>query len=560
MGKISRRVLMKRLTILAFALLSVIVSNAQTIDITYSGSSAVVNIPAGVTDVIPTISGAHVSIASTTTTTEYTYHVKGTTTNGSLTISGNYKMTLKLDGVNIKSANGAAIDIECGKRIAVVLANGTENTLEDCAGGTQKAAMYFAGHPEFEGGGMLNVTGNTAHAISAKEYLQLKKGMGTINILGAVKDGIHCGKGKVSAWDETMISNENEFFFCNGGVVNISNVGGDCIDAGDYGCVYIKGGSINLDITAPDACGIKCKNTFIMDGGFINIDISGQDSDGIKFSNNARFNKGTVDIYVSGNGSKGIKGNLDNILYPKCANATIGADADISIIACGANVTKKENPEDPSHCVALSIDGNLSVAGVDNVHIIAAGGIARALTCDGTCTGNMVLKEYLWYAHPNNFKNSMSVYAIVKDFAPEDYEGYEIGAFVGDECRGTLSYYAEGYGYMRVYSNDGEAGKLTFKAYNRETGEIKEFGNDEVVLRNDGMAGTPAEPIVLRFDSELLLGDVNNDGKLTIADLVSIIRILNGKTAGLNLDAADYDQNGTIEKADANKLAVDLTK
>ncbi len=164
---------MKRLTILAFALLSVIVSNAQTIDITYSGSSAVVNIPAGVTDVIPTVSGAHVSIVSNTTTTEYTYHVKGTTTNGSLTISGNYKMTLKLDGVNIKSANGAAIDIECGKRIAVVLANGKENTLEDCAGGGQKAAMYFIGHPEFDGGGVLNVTGNSNHAISAKEYLQL---------------------------------------------------------------------------------------------------------------------------------------------------------------------------------------------------------------------------------------------------------------------------------------------------------------------------------------------------------------------------------------------------
>ncbi len=187
--------------------------------------------------------------------------------------------------MNIRSSKGAAIDIACGKRVAVELAEGTDNVLEDSESGTQKAAMYFSGHPEFQGGGTLTVRGNSAHAISAKEYLQLKKSVGTINILGAVKDGIHCGKGKVTAWDEEMLLNENEFFLCNGGVVNIGNVGGDCIDAGDYGCMLIKGGQLNLSVTATDACGLKAVNTFIMEDGNINMDVSGNLSDGIYVSN-----------------------------------------------------------------------------------------------------------------------------------------------------------------------------------------------------------------------------------------------------------------------------------
>lgn len=55
-------------------------------------------------------------------------------------------------------------------------------------------------------------------------------------------------------------------------------------------------------------------------------------------------------------------------------------------------------------------------------------------------------------------------------------------------------------------------------------------------------------------------GDVNNDGKLSINDVVGIIRILRGENSGLNTEAADYDNNGKIDKADADKLAEKLTK
>lgn len=60
--------------------------------------------------------------------------------------------------------------------------------------------------------------------------------------------------------------------------------------------------------------------------------------------------------------------------------------------------------------------------------------------------------------------------------------------------------------------------------------------------------------------SSAIRGDVTRDGKLSIADVVGIIRIMKGDTTGLDTKAADYDNNGTINKADADKLANDLIK
>ncbi|MBR5698764.1 MAG: carbohydrate-binding domain-containing protein, partial [Prevotella sp.] len=196
--------MMKRLlsitVFIAFALSSLHAAEGDVITITYANESANVDIPESLTGIVmPNVNGAHVVLQSTTTTEEYIYHVSGNTYDGSLTITGAYKLTLQLAGVSIHSTRGAAIDIETGKRVAVVLEEGTVNTLSDCSNGAQKAALYFSGHPEFEGPGTLNVTGNTKHAISAKEELELKTTTGTINVLGAADgDGIHCGKGKMA--------------------------------------------------------------------------------------------------------------------------------------------------------------------------------------------------------------------------------------------------------------------------------------------------------------------------------------------------------------------------
>lgn len=271
----------------------------EKITITYSGNSATVDIPNTITDVSCNISGANVVLTSGTTSKEYLYTATGTSTNGSLIISGNYKLSLELDGLTLTNNSGAAIDIECSKRIDVILKDGTESTITDCVGGTHKGAFYTKGHPEFKGGGTLNVTGLTKHAICAEEYLTFKKSTGYVNILSSVSDGIHCGEGKVN--------DDNSYFQINGGVITINNAGTDCIDADDYGCMYINGGTLNLNVSAEDGTGLKCDSIIYMEGGEININITGKLSEGIRTSYAAYFDGGTINATASANGSKVIK-------------------------------------------------------------------------------------------------------------------------------------------------------------------------------------------------------------------------------------------------------------
>lgn len=550
---------MKRTLFLLSFVVCFISTYAQIIDIKYDGTTATVTIPSSITDVTKSVVGADVVLTSTTTTTEYTYHVSGRTMNGSLTINGSYKLTLELGGVNIKSNKGAAIDIECGKRIAVVLCPGTLNTLEDCTGGAQKAAMYFSGHPEFEGSGMLSVTGNSAHAISAKEYLQVKKSVGTINILKAVKDGIHCGKGKVSAWDDEMTLNENELFICNGGIINITNVGGDCIDAGDYGSMYVTGGTMNLDVSANSSCGMKCVNTLMMDGGNINIQVDGQDCEGIIFSNTARINGGSIDIYVPGDGSKGIKGKLDSKTpYTAGGNIFVGEEAGINITVCGYDFEKVGSIGDFSHCVALSVDGCVENNG--KISLTAASAESRALTCDGTVSGDISISTQQWYVNPFDYKYDMSAYVIPEELGKAEYKKYEIAVFVGNECRGWCKCGDDDIWHMRIYSNNESttAESLSFRAYNTESGDVLHF-KTTIPFKSDNISGTPLTPIKLYTD--YISGDVDSDGKVSIKDLVCQIKIIKGLSPnGLNVNAADMNNDGHITLDDVRRLGNKLIK
>ena len=70
------------------------------VSIVYSGTTATVSIPSFVSGVTCTSgTSSDVVISSTNTTDEITYNVSGTSTSGSLTISGEYKMTVALNGV-----------------------------------------------------------------------------------------------------------------------------------------------------------------------------------------------------------------------------------------------------------------------------------------------------------------------------------------------------------------------------------------------------------------------------------------------------------------------------
>lgn len=259
--------------------------------VNYEGTKAFVDNPYFLYGVGVQLEGAYVTVTNTNTETEFTSQLSGATTDGAFLYNGSYKTTLQLAGVNIVSQRGAAIDIECGKRVALELKKGTENTLVDAANGQQKAALYCKGHLEVDKAGMLTITGKTGHAIAAKEYIKLKKSDGVINILGAVKDGIHC----------------QQYFQGNGFSVTIKNTGDDGIqaeldasatasseegeDTFENGSITIKGGTYNI--------------TSSTNGSTI-----GSDTDtakGLNADGNMHLDGGTLVIAMTGSGGKGIR-------------------------------------------------------------------------------------------------------------------------------------------------------------------------------------------------------------------------------------------------------------
>ncbi len=291
------------------------------VTVEYESSSAKVYVAGNVAKyVTPTISGAHVTIAQSNTSAvdddEITYQLSGTTSNGSLSLSGSYKCTVSLAGVTLTNPNGAAINITNSKRIQISAKKGTVNTLADGANGSQKACIYSKGQLQFQGNGTLNVSGNTKHAIKSASYISIKNI--TLNITSAVGDGISC----------------EEYMQMKSGVVTISGVGDDGIqcdlggdtstgetedhDDEDSGNVYIEGGTLTITTTAVASKGIKADGDIRVTDGIVNITTTGNgtyDTDdkdakgcaGLNADGNMTISGGTLTLKSTGSGGKCIK-------------------------------------------------------------------------------------------------------------------------------------------------------------------------------------------------------------------------------------------------------------
>lgn len=292
------------------------------ISVAFNGSTATVDVR-NAPGVSYTTNGANVNIVSENTTDELEIELSGSSTNGSLTYTGGYKCKFYLNGLNLTSTTGAPLDIQCGKRVDLILVDGTTNTLADAAGGEQKACLYCKGHLEVSGGGSLNVTGNTKHAIATKEYLQLKKSTGTITVTKAVADAIHAG----------------QYFQMNGGTVTLSGMGTDGIQAEktndateeDNGFVIIKGGRLDITLTGDDAKGIKSDSVMTVSGGNINVTTSGAGSKGISVGHNMTINEADATTVITIRATGGVYTNpADATDTSKCMGIKVENDLTIS--------------------------------------------------------------------------------------------------------------------------------------------------------------------------------------------------------------------------------------
>ncbi len=331
---------MKKFLVSIMALACGVAAMAQSdygVNVVYNGDTATVSVGDSAAQYL-TVSqqGAHVSILqSNDLASEITYNLSGSSTDGGFYMSGSYKATIELNGLTLTNSSavysGAAVHIQNGKRINVKVITGTENTLVDAAGGSQKGCLYVKGHAEFKQQGTLNVVGNVKHAIKAGEYITLKNA--TLNVTSAVGDGISC----------------NQYFLMESGTINISGTEDDGIQCDldgdtstgetadhedeDSGNIYIEGGSITVNCAAIAAKGIKSAGDIFISGEpEINITTSGKgawdEEDletkaacGISSDRNIDISGGTLTLTATGSGGKGMK--CDSILTISGGDITV---------------------------------------------------------------------------------------------------------------------------------------------------------------------------------------------------------------------------------------------
>lgn len=381
----------------------------NTVTVTYDGTSASVTVAGNIAQyVTPTVSNAHVTIAqdenvSDDTCGEITYTLSGTSTDGEFTMTGSYKATVELNGLTLTNTLGAPLNIQNGKRIDLSVKKGTTNTLTDATDGDWKGCIVCKGHLEMKGKGTLNVYGNTAHGIYAKEYIEMKNC--TVNILSAIKDGINC----------------NQYFLMESGSLTISGIGDDGIqvsykddtdrEAEDTGSITIAGGTVDITVTGTASKGLKAEGDVTISGGTVNITTSGNgtwdDDDSktkasscISADGNILIEDGTLTLSSTGAGGKGING--DGALTINGGTITISTTGGMYAYVNGKEYTNYTGNTDnldsdyKSSPKGMKIDGNVEING-GTINVTTTGNGAEGIESKAVLTindGTIVVNAY----------------------------------------------------------------------------------------------------------------------------------------------------------------------
>ena len=283
----------------------------DTVKVKFTNGGAVVDLPLGRDDVSYVISNGYVTLTNANDTEELVFVLSGSSNNGGLIYNGIYKCTMILDNLSLVSSQGPAIDIECGKRIAVKLTEGSVNYFEDAAGGAHKGCFYCRGHIQLSGNGELNVKGNTANGIHVKEYLHVGTSFGTLNISQTVGHAVKVGEE-----------------------------------------VEIQGGTFNLTVNNEDTKALNTDSTLTISGGTFNVVANGDGTRGIQANYDIEINEndGPTNIIVEANGGKCSDENEHRCMGIK-------TDLVFKMSAGYVKVTKQKNSARGIRCLSKELTG-----------------------------------------------------------------------------------------------------------------------------------------------------------------------------------------------------------
>ena len=131
------------------------------------------------------------------------------------------------------------------------------------------------------------------------------------------------------------------------------------------------------------------------------------------------------------------------------------------------------------------------------------------VTGDRTLVANFVELTNHYIPQGSAYSETMALYGVIQIDGVEQHSGLlEVGAFCGDECRGSAiaSEFEITHRYLAILNIFGESGhQLTFKLYDHGLGEELELTSPAAITFDVDGYGNPIEPYILNFISTVAI-------------------------------------------------------
>ena len=324
----------------------------NTVSVTFAETSATVSNGAG-SGVTWSQLGADLAFTSTVEGVEYV--VSGSSSAGSLKISGVPACQVVLAGVDLAASYHPAINVSTTNGCSLVLADGTTNALTDGPAYIEaiEGALYSAGPLAIRGnGGLVLAVRGPEHGIYSPTNVWIQSG--DVSVSGPPKDALHVG---------------GTFTMDNGSLVLSAE--SDAIDADR---VFINGGSIEILSIPENVEGIKCDGDMVVGGGAINVVVRGDRSKGIGCGGSLEIDRGALSFLLSGDVYlKTVTNSAPNYVDPKYCTG----------ISCASNLTIQGGSIVMTHAglagKGISVDGDLTM-GDGKIDIVVSGGTSSTYT------------------------------------------------------------------------------------------------------------------------------------------------------------------------------------
>lgn len=325
--------------------------------------------------IVSHVNGAYVAIDMVSNSVDGVEIVAmGKSSDGGLKIYGDKKFKLTLNGLDITSKKGPAINSQCKKRVYLNLADGTTNRIADSStyaddaytlpgsyNEDRKGAFFAEGHIIVSGHGVLVADGKYKHAIVTDGYYYQRPGS-TVVVNSAAKNALH-----VKGDEEDQIG------------------------------AWFAGGMFYARVASTAGKGVKCDYDIVIDGGKFDIETSGNaeydateadtsSAAGLKSDTHIEINNGELKFKSTGTGGKGI--NCDGSLTINGGN--------LNLTTTGKRYEYNKNTT--SSPKAIKVDGAIIInGGVIDINVTGASEGSEGMESKSTITfngGETMIKSY----------------------------------------------------------------------------------------------------------------------------------------------------------------------